>query len=322
MLFILIGTFNGSDYIQQQIKSIQVQIFHYDWRLLIRDDVSSDDTLKKIKAIEGKDERIKLVSDYLGRLGPAGNYGALMQYAYESGADHIMLADQDDVWLPNKIHDQMSLMTRLEKESPLKPILVHSDLIVVDEKLQEIHPSFMTYQGIHNESNDRLPVLLVQNFVTGCASLLNRSLVKLVLPIPGDILMHDWWIALCAAACGRIGYVPRPTVLYRQHSGNCIGAKGFWTSLNPLRTAWLNRRRMGIEHLKKTFLQSQRLSQRLASRGIIDHQGKLECIENYAYLMDVSPLRRVQVIRNLGVRRQNKFLQILLYLHLSFLRGG
>jgi len=320
MLFILIGTFNGSAYIQEQIKSIRAQSFHQDWRLLIRDDLSSDDTLVQIESIVSQDKHIQLIPNNSVRLGPAGNYGALMHYAYEAGANYVMLADQDDVWLPNKISEQMALMEEMERENLNKPTIVHSDLIVVDEKLQKIHPSFMTYQGIYNEENNPLQVLLVQNFVTGCASLINRSLLKVILPVPGEVIMHDWWIALCAAACGHIGYLPHPTILYRQHSGNHVGAKGFLPSLNPLRKGWLKKRKKSVEHFSKTFLQASSLKQRLVERNVVVTKKIMNLVCDYENLMELSPIQRIQRVITLGIHRQDAIRQWLLYLHLLLMR--
>jgi hypothetical protein len=107
------------------------------------------------------------------------------------------------------------------------PILVHLDLDVISEQLERIHPSFMGYQGLTHESRDPLRVLLTQNFVTGCATAINRPLLELATPLPVDVIMHDWWLALCAAACGRIEYLPHALFQYRQHDANQIEAEGF-----------------------------------------------------------------------------------------------
>jgi hypothetical protein len=73
-------------------------------------------------------------------------------------------------------------------------------------------------------SRDPLAVLLTQNFVTGCTVLVNRPLLERALPIPESAVVHDWWLALVAASCGHLLYVDWPTVAYRQHDSNAIGA--------------------------------------------------------------------------------------------------
>ncbi|MFL7893722.1 MAG: hypothetical protein AB8I56_16815, partial [Anaerolineales bacterium] len=69
--------------------------------------------------------------------------------------------------------------------------------------------------------------LLVQNIVTGGSCIFNRALASLVSPIPSEVLMHDWWIALIASSLGVIGYIPEPTGYYRQHHENVLGANSF-----------------------------------------------------------------------------------------------
>jgi hypothetical protein len=81
-------------------------------------------------------------------------------------------------------------------------------------KLQKINPI----------SGSRLNKLLQKNVVTGCATMINRSLRDLALPFPETALMHDWWLAMVAAAFGKIAIIPEPTLLYRQHQDNAIGA--------------------------------------------------------------------------------------------------
>jgi len=317
-LLIVLGAFNGNRLIQQQIESIRKQDYSY-WSVLVRDDGSSDDTVALVESIADRDVRIKIISDSLGNLGAAGNFGALMQHAFESGADYVMFADQDDVWLPNKISDQMALMECMEKEAPDIPILVHSDLEVVDEKLNQIHPSLMRYQGIHHIDHHPLQSLLVQNFVTGCTCLANRALMELALPIPQDAMVHDWWLALCAAASGRIAFLPAATVQYRQHAKNVIAAKSFREMFNPLHPSWFRRLKLGINHLRGSFIQARSFCHRLEERRASDPE-VLNLVHGYASLPQLPPWQRIQRIRTLGIHKQDVIRQWLLYLHLLLLR--
>lgn len=317
---ILLGTYNGASYIYQQIESI-IKQFYGEWQLIIRDDGSSDGTAERIESIANQDGRIRIISDSLGNLGATGNFGRLMQHACESGADYIMFADQDDVWLPNKISDQIALMKKMEQSNAGMPILVHSDLEVVDRSLHQIHPSLMRYQSIHHVDNSPLQTLLVQNFVTGCTCLANRVLIELALPVPKEAMVHDWWLALCAAAAGRIGFLPEVTVQYRQHSDNVIAAKSFQEMFNPFHLLWYRRLKQGFNHLKGSFIQAGSFCQRLEKRRAKD-QEKFNLVHDYASLLQLSPLRRIQKVRSLGVHKQDIIRQWLFYLHLLFMRRG
>ena len=120
-----------------------------------------------------------------------------------------MLADQDDVWLPEKIAVLLGRMRRLEAELGQRtPILVHSDLVVVDSSLRKLHPSFWACRRLDPVRGATLRRLAVENVVAGCSAMINRALAEECLPIPQQAIMHDWWMALVAAA--RDGSSPWP----------------------------------------------------------------------------------------------------------------
>jgi len=109
---------------------------------------------------------------------------------------------------------------------------------VVDEDLAPLAPSFTRFSGLNPQSGGRFNRLLIENVVTGCATTINRALARLACPIPPAVIMHDWWLALIAAACGRLEYIAEATVLYRQHSQNCIGARP-WNWIDSIRETFL-----------------------------------------------------------------------------------
>lgn len=150
----------------------------------------------------------------------------LARLGYLARADYFMLSDQDDVWLPHKARMLSDKMKEMEGEPGhgRLPLLVHSDLTVMDEELRPIADSFFRYQKISPERT-RLSQLLVQNNVTGGAVMLSRSMLPYLKEIPGVCLMHDAWLALIASCFGEIGWVDRPLYYYRQHGGNTLGAE-------------------------------------------------------------------------------------------------
>ena len=221
MIDILMATYNGGKYISEQINSILNQTYK-EWTLYIRDDGSKDNTVDIIddycKKYPGKIIRIK--DDKLG-LGAKLNFSELMKY---SKSNYCMFADQDDVWLNTKIEDTMNKMIESENvHGKETPILVHTDLKVVDGNLNIINESFWRYQNL-NKDNKSLNTLLVQNNITGCTMMMNKSLMKLGVKVPKDCIMHDWWIGLIASGLGKIYTVDKPTMLYRQHGNNEVGA--------------------------------------------------------------------------------------------------
>jgi len=239
---IVLSSYNGERFIADQITSIQRQI-HPDWKLVVRDDGSSDHTLEIVEGLAEVDHRIVLIRDRLGNLGPQASFGVLLEYALSAGAVYVALADQDDVWMPAKISRELELMLRREAQvGEATPILIHTDLAVVAEDLQLVHRSYLAYEGLRHLDESPLNTLLIQNFVTGCTTLFNRALLKAAVPIP-SVIMHDWWLALCAAALGEVRWVAEPLVLYRQHARNAMGAVGqrraLWHSLRNPVASWL-----------------------------------------------------------------------------------
>ena len=156
-----------------------------------------------------------------------GSFEELLKYALQnSNSDYFMFCDQDDVWDTKKVEKTLAKMEEMEKEFGNIPLLVHTDLEVVDEKLNTINSSFMNFQKI-NPIKNNFHNLLIQNTITGCTVMINRKLAQQCLPIPKGAIMHDWWIGLVASYFGKIGYVDESTIKYRQHTKNTIGAKGF-----------------------------------------------------------------------------------------------
>lgn len=219
---IVLSTYNGQQYLQELLESIAGQSYP-NWRLLVRDDGSRDQTIGILQrhrdTFQGK---ITIIDEPGGNLGVVQSYSALLG---RSDAEYIMFSDQDDVWLPEKIAVTFEEMRRVEQRAaPGTPVLVHTDATVVNAGLAPISPSLWNYQKCDPESGAALKRLLLQNVATGCTVMINRALRDRGVPIPAGVMMHDWWLTLVASAFGRIGHVPKPTLLYRQHGRNESGA--------------------------------------------------------------------------------------------------
>ncbi|NNM68934.1 MAG: glycosyltransferase family 2 protein [Gallionella sp.] len=287
---IAMATYNGGRFIEEQIQSIQAQSYS-DWVLYVRDDGSRDDTVQKVLQIEREDHRVKLVRDELGNQGPIGNFSTLMEFALERNADYVFFADQDDVWHAEKIATMLAGMQELELTHDVQtPLLVHCDLAVVNEVLQPIAKSFVQFSRLSPTTAD-LGVLLCQNQVTGCACVINRALLELACPVPRDVLMHDWWLALLASSAGKIGFIPKPLVQYRQHGGNVLGAMSFGRRVKKLLFSPLQWK-LHMEVIKCSFAQAAMIEERINARGIELSPITMEQINIYSRILNVAPLRR------------------------------
>lgn len=285
---ILLPTYNGSMYLADQLHSLFNQT-KQNFRLIIRDDESTDDT-KQIIA-EWRDRyptRIACVAA-TQNVGVVKSISTLLGH---STAPYVMLCDQDDVWLPTKIADTLDHMRKLESyHSQAHPILVHSDLQVVDESLSPISPSYWEHTRIDPYRGGTLNRLLVQNCVTGCTAMLNRALVDQVGALPDCCVMHDGWIALVASCLGTIGIHPKATILYRQHGKNDTGA--FAYSLKNAIGSLVNKRsreRLG-NHRRLKYEQAKTLLDRY--HKLLTHKQQTTITE-YVLLDGYSQLRRIR----------------------------
>ncbi|HEO4196507.1 TPA: glycosyltransferase family 2 protein [Streptococcus agalactiae] len=213
---ILMATYKGEKFLAQQIESIQKQTFK-EWNLLIRDDGSSDKTCDIIRNFTAKDSRIRFINENEHHnLGVIKSFFTLVNYEV---ADFYFFSDQDDVWLPEKL--SVSLEAAKHKASDV-PLLVYTDLKVVNQELNILQDSMIRAQSHH--ANTTLLPELTENTVTGGTMMINHALAEKWFT-PNDILMHDWFLALLAASLGEIIYLDLPTQLYRQHDNNVLGAR-------------------------------------------------------------------------------------------------
>jgi hypothetical protein len=218
---ILVATYNAGSFLKPQIESLLNQDYP-NIHLIIRDDDSTDGTRPALAEWQrAYAQRITLWPGPRHRLGVTANFSELLR---RSRAPYVMFCDQDDVWLPFKVSRTLDEMRRLEGSIGAQvPILIHTDLTVVNEDLHIIGASFFAHRGVTPDAT-RLNRLLAANVATGCTMLLNRPLVTLATPIPDQAVLHDHWVTLVAGTLGTLCFVSDPTILYRQHSRNVVGA--------------------------------------------------------------------------------------------------
>lgn len=222
MIDILMATYNGEEFIEEQLNSILNQSYS-NWRLIISDDCSQDNTISIVKEYKNKyPDKILLFQNDRPSGSAQSNFFNAIKY---TSANYVMFSDQDDIWLPNKIKDTFTLVRKMELEDSMEtPILIHTDLMVVDKDLKAIKSSMFEMMNMDSK-RCALNNLLVQNIVTGCTVMCNRALINFIKKVPDNAVMHDMWIAMIASAFGKIGFIDKTTILYRQHGRNSVGAK-------------------------------------------------------------------------------------------------
>lgn len=305
MIDILLSTYNGEAFLREQLDSILNQTYKY-FKLIIRDDGSTDSTVDIITDYARKypSEIIYINGIYYknldnreggcenndgnekGHLGFNLSYNELLKY---STSDYIMFADQDDIWLPKKIEISIGRIKELEKKFPDKPILVHSDLTVVNKDLKIIENSFFKHIRI-NPSKNSLSRLIMQNTVTGCTMIINRSLVDIAIPLTEEVFFYDYWFALVAKIFGIIDTINEPLILYRQHDSNVIGA-----GANNIRKLLKK-----ISIIKDLYRQGCLLYKRYYNYNDYENKGLTNndkmILKNFVEIGSANPIKRLYII--------------------------
>lgn len=227
---IILPTYNGESYLAAQLESLLSQSYK-NFVIVTRDDGSSDSSEAIIAHYAAQSPQHFWVLKNNGEnLGASANFSYMTQYVLSNKdllglhVAYLMFCDQDDVWLPHKIEVTMAAMLAKESVVGTAPVLVHSDLKVVDDKLAILSESLFSYQKLQpiKKSTWRL---LISNTVTGCTVMINEALAQAASPIPQDAIMHDWWLALVASVAGDIVTLSEALVMYRQHESNTLGAR-------------------------------------------------------------------------------------------------
>ncbi len=294
----MLAVYNGEKYLKEQIESLLSQTVS-DIKIIIHDDGSTDSSAEIIKLYCEKYPNTISCLDGKPTGGASQNFALLLQSCDES-FDYIMFCDQDDVWLPQKIEKTLALMQASEGENRDIPVLVHTDLKVVDGTLNVINESFFDFQKL-KQDNITLPRLLVQNYVTGCTVMINRALRKKCGKIPKDCIMHDWWLALTAVIFGKLICLKESTMLYRQHSDNQVGAKASYGF------GFIKRKLQTLGEVKKnynaTYMQASLLIE--CYDNALEKNQK-ELIEKYCEIPKMNKFKKIKTVKKYGFKKGTK----------------
>ena len=227
---ILLSTRNGAPFLAEQLDSLLAQS-HTQWQIFWRDDGSEDDTQAVMRAFAGGSGtgRVVDLNDNFGHLGITASFLGLLRRAPRDRI--IAFADQDDVWLPEKLARGVAALAQMPAAAPglycARQRLVAEDLTPVKDS-----PRLSGPLGF--------PQAMTQNVATGCTVMLNPLAARLLSDArePAGTL-HDWWsYLLVSAAGGEVVMDDTPTVLYRQHAHNAVGVP-----LSGRKRAWAALRR-------------------------------------------------------------------------------
>mgnify|MGYP003181587287 CR=1 FL=1 len=202
---VVMATYNGERYLQQQVDSILQCLEPID-QLIVSDDGSRDGTRRQLGEYENITENVEVIDG--PRQGIIANFENGLKRA---DGDIIFLADQDDVWFPNKVE----VIKRIFQNDERITCVLH-DVEVVDEDLNILDKSFFEIRG----SKLGFVNNLIKNSFMGSAMAFKASLLPAILPIPRNVPMHDQWIGLINELYGKTAIYRKPLGLYRRHGGN------------------------------------------------------------------------------------------------------
>ena len=304
---IVMSTYNGEQFLAEQIDSIQQQTFK-DWQLLIRDDGSSDQTPEIIKSFVAQDPRIVFINEHdRENFGVIKNFFTLIKH---DKADYYFFSDQDDVWLEDKLETMLAVARQYPDQLPL---LVYTDLCVVNQNLQVMNQSMIRSQSHH--ANTELVQELTENTVTGGVAMINHALAEQWRTLD-NIIMHDWYLALLAAAIGKLVYIDQPGELYRQHDNNVLGARTFTKRLKT----WLSGPSKMLEKYWWLIHASQAQADKILQENELGDEQEA-VIRNYIALERLSLSQRIRVLRQYKYAK-NKWFHTMIFRLLIMTRIG
>ena len=257
---VLLSAYNGEKYIKEQVDSILNQK-DVDVNLIVRIDGSNDSTFDILKEYKN----ITILNE--SNVGLARSFMNLVKYA-NLDYDFYCFADQDDIWLENKI---ITGCNKIGDNN--KPILYSSNQTLVNQKAEFISTRYTKNVNVSYKQ------ILCNNLISGCTMIWNNSLQKLLLKhMPSNELLdkriHDVWVGMVAACCGDISYDSNSYILYRQHENNVVGVKKGNRFKAIIKKFKNNKTRNGRSFLAKEIL--------LGYSDLLP-QDKKEFLENCAY---------------------------------------
>jgi len=251
---IVLCTYNGEPHLETQIESLLAQ--SHACTVMAFDDCSTDSTLSILSSFESDQFR---VFQNVKNLGYVKNFEAAITAAVNEGFEYIALSDQDDIWSQDRIESGLLAIGKNAKHTPADmPVLVHSDLSVINEAGEAIATSYFRLRNYRVSAQRNLQLILGQNGVMGNTVLMNRTLAKLALPFPVNLHVHDYWLAVIAELYGKRILLDHPTAQYRLHADNASNSARKFNSLklNPRRLGFW--KRLWTRDFKLPFMEDNR----------------------------------------------------------------
>jgi len=277
------ATFNGARYIRNQILSLQQQTYA-DWNLWVRDDGSTDSTVSIVSGFASRDPRINLVSDGDSNLGTGANFFRLLKNVK---GKYAIFCDQDDIWFEKKLETLVGFAEKNFDDS--RPCLVYTDGHAYSDS-----EGIIVSRSISHFHARKLEEFLFFNAgYQGCSILFNHCMVQMADDYQTDFYMHDDIISLLGHVFGRVFFISKPLMLYRQHENNVTGS----ASKSLLETSRNFFRRNAYVISRSHYLEKKAFYNHFLSR-LNNHNRRL--FEQYLKYPEVPRYKRIFIVLSNG----------------------
>ncbi|MCR4688161.1 MAG: glycosyltransferase [Saccharofermentans sp.] len=215
---VLLSSYNGAKFIEEQIKSILAQE-GVEVRIVVRDDGSADETMDIVRRLAEADPRISILESDSPNMGPGKSFMTLLRDRFEEGSAYYAFADQDDIWLEDKLISGIEQI----KDIGLPALYSSNQFLYINGENKGKRFDFIPDMTVAGHITRNLP--------SGCTYIFNNALAKAVCDaplVPDDVLttrLHDSWLMLVALCIGKAVYDDTPHILYRIHEDNTVGVK-------------------------------------------------------------------------------------------------
>ena len=230
------ATYNGEHHLKEQLETIKSQSYR-NWDLLVSDDGSTDATLDLLDQFKDDCEVQHSVKIIQGpKQGFVANFLSLVANS-SSDAKYFAFSDQDDLWYDDKLQRAVDL---IEKEPENIPVLYCSRTEVIFENSE-----FKSFLSPLMQQSPSFNNALVQSIAGGNTMVFNRAARDSLLKfrVDAEVASHDWWIyQVVTGVGGKVIYDGRPSLKYRQHGGNLVGANRGVSALFDRAVMFLNGR--------------------------------------------------------------------------------
>jgi glycosyltransferase involved in cell wall biosynthesis len=288
---VLLATFNGERYLDEQLKSLARQQ-DVNLRVWANDDGSVDQTLTILNKWHAKG----LINRISHTVGVGSTRAFLKLLSDHSDSEYVAFCDQDDIWEPKKLATQL-----LEMKNDL-PMCVITQKLHIDSSSAAIGKSKILRNKPSFENS------MIENVASGNTILINRQAINLINNIPDPQVRHyDSWIYLLVSLFGKVAEIPIPLTKYRIHSNNTVGLRRIslrenWISIN----SFIN---------QNVFLYE----------NIVDDY-KCEKIQKLGMFrmlrLETNPVKKLRIIQRIGFKRQGYIDQLVVILLILFLKSS